>query len=47
MLDMLLGQLTLDVGRFRDAFKVPPSLEGAAPREAPAPPPVRAQRRRR
>jgi|HubBroStandDraft_5_1064220.scaffolds.fasta_scaffold330948_1 DNA-binding transcriptional regulator GbsR (MarR family) len=49
MLDMLLGQLTLDVGRFRDAFKVPPSLEGVAPPEtpAPAPPPARAQRRRR
>jgi DNA-binding transcriptional regulator GbsR (MarR family) len=47
MLDMLLGQLTLDVGRFRDAFKVPPSLEPPAPGEAPAPPPARAQRRRR
>ena len=48
MLDMLLGQLTLDVGRFRDAFKVSPTLEPAAPREAaPAPTPARAQRRRR
>ena len=49
MLDMLLGQLTLDVGRFRDAFKVPPSLEPPAPRAAvaPAPAPIRAHRRRR
>lgn len=47
MLDMLLGQLTLDVGRFRDAFKVPASLEPPAAREAPSPAPARAQRRRR
>jgi DNA-binding transcriptional regulator GbsR (MarR family) len=47
MLDMLLGQLTLDVGRFRDAFKVSSStLETPAPR-ATAAPPARAQRRRR
>jgi DNA-binding transcriptional regulator GbsR (MarR family) len=36
MLDMLLGQLTLDVGRFRDAFKVPPPLETPEPSPAPA-----------
>jgi DNA-binding transcriptional regulator GbsR (MarR family) len=39
LLDMLLGQLTLDVGRFRDVLKVE-----APPRprdEAPAPPPAR------
>ena len=36
MLDMLLGQLTLDVGRFRDAFKVPPPLEAPGPSPAPA-----------
>jgi DNA-binding transcriptional regulator GbsR (MarR family) len=43
MLDMLLGQLTLDVGRFRDVLKVeaPPGRE-----PLPAPPP-RAHRRRR
>ena len=49
MLDMLLGQLTLDVGRFRDAFKVPASLE-PAPRRARRlrpPPPRSVQRRRR
>ena len=40
MLDMLLGQLTLDVGRFRDVLKVPPSLAPPpAPREAAAPAP--------
>ena len=37
MLDMLLGQLTLDVGRFRDAFKVPPPVEAAAAPALPAP----------
>jgi len=47
MLDMLLGQLTLDVGRFRDAFKVPPDSAVSAPSERSAPVPVRAQRRRR
>jgi len=46
MLDMLLGQLTLDVGRFRDAFKVP-SLAAEPASEAPAPLPTRTQRRRR
>ena len=45
-LDMRLGQLTLDVGRFRDAFKVPTSLE-PAPRPTAAPVPSRTQRRRR
>ena len=42
LLDMLLGQLTLDVGRFRDVLKV-------APREAvePEPLPARQPRRRR
>ena len=47
MLDMLLGQLTLDVGRFRDAFKVALRLAAGRPREPPAPLPARAQRRRR
>jgi DNA-binding transcriptional regulator GbsR (MarR family) len=47
MLDMLLGQLTLDVGRFRDAFKVSPTREPPAPREAAPAAPARAQRRRR
>jgi DNA-binding transcriptional regulator GbsR (MarR family) len=47
MLDMLLGQLTLDVGRFRDAFKVPPNLTVTAPSAPVAPAPARAQRRRR
>jgi DNA-binding transcriptional regulator GbsR (MarR family) len=40
MLDMLLGQLTLDVGRFRDVLKVPagpPATDEPAARE-PAPP---------
>jgi DNA-binding transcriptional regulator GbsR (MarR family) len=46
MLDMLLGQLTLDVGRFRDAFKVPANLQAEAP-TARAPVPARAHRRRR
>jgi hypothetical protein len=45
MLDMLLGQLTLDVARFRDVLKVTPRT--AAPADEPAPPPARAQRRRR
>jgi DNA-binding transcriptional regulator GbsR (MarR family) len=46
MLDMLLGQLTLDVGRFRDVLKVP---AGAAPADAdaPAPAPVATPQRRR
>ncbi len=44
MLDMLLGQLTLDVGRFRDVLKVPPRPAAPSePTEAPAVP----QRRRR
>ena len=47
MLDMLLGQLTLDVGQFRDAFKVPATLGAATPSEPSAPIPARAQRRRR
>jgi hypothetical protein len=47
MLDMLLGQLTLDVGQFRDAFKVPPNLAVAAPSAEATPAPARAQRRRR
>ena len=47
MLDMLLGQLTLDVGQFRDAFKVPATLSAAPPSESSAPIPARAQRRRR
>ena len=29
MLDMLLGQLTLDVGRFRDVLKVTPANHDA------------------
>jgi DNA-binding transcriptional regulator GbsR (MarR family) len=46
MLDMLLGQLTLDVGKFRDVLKVPP--RPAAPSEpAEAPAPAEPQRRRR
>ncbi|HEY7375987.1 MAG TPA: ArsR family transcriptional regulator [Polyangia bacterium] len=45
MLDMLLGQLTLDVARFRDVLKVAP--RSAAPAAEPAPAPARAQRRRR
>ena len=44
MLDMLLGQLTLDVARFRDVLKVTPRN---APVAEPAPAPARAQRRRR
>jgi DNA-binding transcriptional regulator GbsR (MarR family) len=36
MLDMLLGQLTLDVGRFRDVLKVEPPPAPAAPAEAAA-----------
>lgn len=43
MLDMLLGQLTLDVNRFRDVLKVP-RREPALPEE---PPPREQQRRRR
>jgi DNA-binding transcriptional regulator GbsR (MarR family) len=45
MLDMLLGQLTLDVGRFRDVLKVPPRAPEEAP-EAPTAPPARERRRR-
>ena len=45
MLDMLLGQLTLDVARFRDVLKVAPRT--AAPVVEAAPAPARAQRRRR
>jgi HTH-type transcriptional regulator, glycine betaine synthesis regulator len=49
MLDMLLGQLTLDVGRFRDVLKVPPRAptvdDEAPPAESPAPP-GRERRRR-
>ena len=44
MLDMLLGQLTLDVGRFRDVLKVAPPAPSAEPKAAP---PAREQRRRR
>ena len=44
MLDMLLGQLTLDVGRFRDVLKVAPPAPTAEPKTAPPP---REQRRRR
>jgi len=44
MLDMLLGQLTLDVGRFRDVLKVAPPTPSPEPKIAP---PVRDQRRRR
>ena len=47
MLDMLLGQLTLDVGRFRDAFKVASPVAAEPASEPPAPLPARAQRRRR
>jgi hypothetical protein len=49
MLDMLLGQLTLDVGRFRDVLKVeapPPVGETAASRPTPAGGRGRAPRRR-
>ena len=44
MLDMLLGQLTLDVGRFRDVLKVAPPAPSPEPKTAP---PARDQRRRR
>ena len=51
MLDMLLGQLTLDVGRFRDVLKVAPrapapaaSNRAACPRPAPRPQRERADR---
>jgi DNA-binding transcriptional regulator GbsR (MarR family) len=43
MLDMLLGQLTLDVGRFRDVLKVAPPPAPAPEAKAPPAP----QRRRR
>jgi HTH-type transcriptional regulator, glycine betaine synthesis regulator len=46
MLDMLLGQLTLDVGKFRDVLKVPPRPPVPAV-DAPAPPVREPQRRRR
>ena len=42
---MLLGQLTLDVGRFRDVLKVAP--RSPSPVAEPPPAPARAQRRRR
>ena len=45
MLDMLLGQLTLDVARFRDVLKVTPRT--TTPAVEPAPAPARAHRRRR
>jgi DNA-binding transcriptional regulator GbsR (MarR family) len=46
MLDMLLGQLTLDVAKFRDVLKVPPRPPAAAePAEVTAP--AEPQRRRR
>jgi hypothetical protein len=54
MLDMLLGQLTLDVGRFRDAFKVStsePSKGSEPPATGSTPPqaggPARGPRGRR
>jgi hypothetical protein len=50
MLDMLLGQLTLDVGRFRDVLKVAPRAPAGPeePDEAPAAAPApRARERRR
>jgi DNA-binding transcriptional regulator GbsR (MarR family) len=37
MLDMLLGQLTLDVGRFRHVLKVPTTAEEPAAEPAPEP----------
>ena len=48
MLDMLLGHLTLDVGRFRDVLKVAPRTPAIPDEaeEAPAAPPARARRRR-
>ena len=42
---MLLGQLTLDVARFRDVLKVTP--RAAPPAVEPAPAPRAPQRRRR
>jgi DNA-binding transcriptional regulator GbsR (MarR family) len=45
MLDMLLGQLTLDVARFRDVLKVTPRAPAPVAEAATAP--ARAQRRRR
>ena len=48
MLDMLLGQLTLDVGRFRDVLKVAPREPGRPEEpETPAAPAREPQRRRR
>ncbi len=44
LLDMLLGQLTLDVGRFRDVLKVAPQVAEEPPR---SPLPTREPRRRR
>jgi DNA-binding transcriptional regulator GbsR (MarR family) len=53
MLDMLLGQLTLDVGRFRDVLKVPPrppapptTDEETTPGETAPHPPQEGRRRR-
>jgi DNA-binding transcriptional regulator GbsR (MarR family) len=46
LLDMLLGQLTMDVGRFRDVLKVEPPPSPSAPGAAAAGRP-RAQARRR
>jgi DNA-binding transcriptional regulator GbsR (MarR family) len=50
MLDMLLGQLTLDVGRFRDVLKVePPAVPAAemAPEPRPVAPAARPKKARR
>jgi DNA-binding transcriptional regulator GbsR (MarR family) len=48
LLDMLLGQLTLDVGRFRDVLKVAPGQGAAAAASAtPATAPTAPARRRR
>jgi len=49
MLDMLLGQLTLDVGRFRDVLKGEPAAapSGAPPSEPPALPAAPAPRERK
>ena len=46
MLDMLLGQLTLDVGRFRDVLKVEAPAAPAAPPVAAGRPRARPARRR-
>src|SRR5450432_1471189 len=49
LLDMLLGQLTMDVGRFRDVLKVeaPPRVAEAAPPRRPRAPRRRGARRAR